>query len=277
MNIQTRSVFLWTTFVVLTGVLFFFLGSTSEKNENQIGEPSFLSPIVKGSTDQEGFLTHNGVVTETNKQRELFLMNTLQENEDLNRIAMLKLENMFREGYFAHISPDGDGVNDIAKEEGYEYLFIGDNLAIGPYEDDEELLEAWMNSDGHRENILNEVYTEIGVAVKKDYYEGRETWIAVQVFGAPFSICPVVDDQLEVAIEEKRNIVKGLKDEIDQLKIEIDNMEDKTGEEYNQKAERCDNSIVEYNGIVNEITQMINNYNKKVKERQECLRSKGLK
>jgi uncharacterized protein YkwD len=274
MNNQTKSIFLWTTFVFLTGVLFFFLGSSSERSGNQTKE---LSPIVKGSSSQEGFLTHDGVVVETNKQRELFSLDALQENEDLNRIAMLKLEDMFKEEYFAHISPDGVGVSDIAQEEGYEYLLIGDNLAIGPYEDDEELLEAWMNSEGHRENILNETYTEIGVAIKKDYYEGRETWMAIQVFGAPFSICPVVDKQLEVTIREKRAVVDDLKEEIDQLKIEIDNMENKTGEEYNQKAERYNNLIIEYNEKVNEITELIDKYNEEVEERQECLRKKCLK
>jgi hypothetical protein len=277
MNIQTRSVFLWTTFVILTGALFFFLGSSSEKNGNQAEEPSFISPIVKGSSGQEGFLTHDGVLVETNKQRELFSMSILQENEELNRIAMLKLEDMFKEEYFAHISPDGVGVSDIAQEEGYEYLLIGDNLAIGPYENDEELLEAWMNSEGHRENILNEVYTEIGVAVKKDYYEGRETWMAIQVFGVPFAICPVVDEQLEVTIREKRVVVDDLKKEIDQLKIEIDNMENKIKEEYNEKAERYNNLIVEYNEKVNEITELIDKYNKEVNERQECLKNKNIK
>ncbi len=275
MNIQTKSVFLWTTFIVLTGAFFFFLGGVSEKNGDQ-KEPSFLSPIVKGSNNQQALLTYEGVVEETNKQRELFSLEVLEENEDLNRIARLKLEDMFKDDYFAHISPAGVGVSDIAKEEGYEYFLIGDNLAIGPYSDDEELVDAWMNSEGHRENILNKAYTEIGVAVKKDYYEGKETWMAIQVFGVPFSICPVIDESLETTIAEERRSVDSLKNTINQLQIEIDNMDYKFGEEYNEKAERYNNLIKDYNEKVSEITILIEQYNEKVKQRQECLKEKGL-
>jgi uncharacterized protein YkwD len=275
MNIQPKSVFLWTTFIILTGVFLFFLGSSSDKNKNQ-EEPSFLSPIVKGSSNQQAFLTHEGVVEETNKQRELFSLNILEENEDLNRIAKLKLEDMFKDDYFAHISPDGFGVSDIAEEEGYNFLLIGDNLAIGPYSNDEELVDAWMNSEGHRENILNESYTEIGVAVKKDYYEGKETWMAIQVFGVPFSICPVIDESLETTIKEERVAVDELKNTINQLQIEIDDMKNKFGEEYNEKAERYNDLIKEYNEEVNSITLLIEQYNEKVEERQECLTEKGL-
>jgi uncharacterized protein YkwD len=93
---------------------------------------------------------------------------------------------MFENQYFAHESPTGEKVSDLAKKFGYDFLLIGENLAMGNFSSDEDLVLAWMESPGHRENILNEKYQEIGVAVKKGIFEGKEVWIAVQHFGLPF-------------------------------------------------------------------------------------------
>ena len=70
---------------------------------------------------------------------------------------------------------------DRAKDAGYQYRLIGENIAWRP-ESPKELLEGWMNSPLHRENILKEGFTEIGVGVAKNQ-KGERYW--VQLFGTP--------------------------------------------------------------------------------------------
>lgn len=108
----------------------------------------------------------------------------LEENYILNQIAQRRLNDMFENQYFAHKSPAGVGPADVAKLAGYDYVILGENIAMGEYKNELDLVEAWMNSPGHRKNILNPTFKEIGVAVRKGLYKGNEVWLAVQVFGS---------------------------------------------------------------------------------------------
>jgi uncharacterized protein YkwD len=70
---------------------------------------------------------------------------------------------------------------DRAMDTGYRYRLIGENIAWGP-ETPKEVLDDWMNSPFHQENILKEEFTEIGVGVAKNQ-KGEQYW--VQLFGTP--------------------------------------------------------------------------------------------
>jgi len=123
----------------------------------------------------------------------------------------LQLDDIFEKQYFAHISPEGLGPSDLAEKSGYEYIMIAENLALGNFKDDNTLVNAWMDSPGHRANILNNRYTEIGVAVGKGFFSesnennkeeiATEVWIAVQEFGLPLSSCPKPEESLLNTIE----------------------------------------------------------------------------
>jgi len=107
-------------------------------------------------------LTVKGVIDNTNKQRALNGdLPVLKENFKLNFSAEKKLQDMFVKQYFEHNSPEGIGVGDLGLQAGYEYIIIGENLALGNFKDDASLVDAWMASPGHRANILNKKYTEI--------------------------------------------------------------------------------------------------------------------
>ena len=69
---------------------------------------------------------------------------------------------------------------------------------MGNFKNDQDLVSAWLNSPGHRANILNTRFTEIGTAVLKGFYEGREVWMAVQEFGLPLSSCPNPDSKVKI-------------------------------------------------------------------------------
>ncbi len=124
------------------------------------------------------------VVDLTNKSREDVALGDLIRNEVLDRAAQLKAENMAQNSYFAHYAPDGTSPWHWFDMAGYNYIHAGENLAVH-FTDSDEVVDAWMNSPSHRDNILNGNYTEIGVGTAKGEYQGYETVFVVQLFGTP--------------------------------------------------------------------------------------------
>ncbi len=251
------------------------VNTPQEENEEEREEEEEVvfspGPLVKENNSVEGDLTREGVIEETNARREDRDLSALRMNEELNEIAERKLSNMFEKQYFAHISPSGRGVSDISEEVGYDYILIGDNLAKGNYRDDEEVVNAWMNSEGHRKNILEERYEEMGVFTKKGEHEEREVWLAVQVFGMPSSACPEVDESLLERINNKKEEAGEVQNEKENLKEEMDAIEDRTSEEYVKRVEEYNALVKEYNSLVNSLDPLINDYNRQVELRKECI------
>jgi len=129
-------------------------------------------------------ITKAALISLTSKQRESLGVQTLKENSKLAEAALLKAENMMKEDYFSHQSPEGISPWYWFKEAGYNYKFAGENLAIG-FLDSEELNTAWLDSPSHRRNLLDPNYTETGIAVLTGDFQGGETTIVVQLFGNP--------------------------------------------------------------------------------------------
>lgn len=127
------------------------------------------------------------IVNLTNINRTKNGLEALNININLTNAAQAKANDMFKDNYFAHIAPDGTTPWDFIKGAGYEYSYAGENLAIG-YTDDQELVTDWMNSPLHRANIMNDKFTEIGVAVVNGTYENENTDIVVQMFGNPLEV-----------------------------------------------------------------------------------------
>jgi uncharacterized protein YkwD len=80
--------------------------------------------------------------------------------------------------YFDHNSPTYGSPFDQMKQFGYSYSYAGENIAMGQ-RSPQEVMKAWMNSAGHRANILSPNFTEIGIG----YYSDGNYW--VQQFGKP--------------------------------------------------------------------------------------------
>jgi len=162
-----------------------------------------LSRSVENAAIEGAVLTPAGVVEETNKQRQIYLGAgfALKENALLDKAAQNKVNDMFAGQYFEHTSPKGATAGDLATAAGYVYVAVGENLAMGGFAGDADLVRAWMDSPGHRENILKAGYKEIGVAVGYGTFQGRKTWLAVQEFGVPKTACPQIDAGLSAAID----------------------------------------------------------------------------
>lgn len=123
------------------------------------------------------------IVTLTNAERTKSGLLELADNAKLNAVAEARLKDMFDQHYFAHVAPDGSDMVSVAKTFGYPYNRIGENLALGTYRSSTSMMNSWMNSSGHRANILSKNYTEIGVAVAEGIFDGRKQWLGVQIFG----------------------------------------------------------------------------------------------
>lgn len=130
-------------------------------------------------------LTREKVIYFTNAARSGNGLHELKENSLLNAVAEERAKDMFEKQYFEHISPTGENDADVARRIGYRYKMIGENIAKGWYLNDKKLVDGWMQSHGHRKNILNSGFDEIGVAVVKGKFEGNEVIIGVQIFGLP--------------------------------------------------------------------------------------------
>jgi hypothetical protein len=130
------------------------------------------------------------VVDLTNKERADLAEPSLHHSAVLDAAAQMKADDMAKRGYFAHFAPDGTSPWHWFDEAGYRYAYAGENLAVH-FTDSGEVVDAWMNSPKHRENIVNKNFTEIGVGTAKGTYEGYDTVFVVQLFGTP-AVAPVV-------------------------------------------------------------------------------------
>lgn len=124
------------------------------------------------------------LVNLANSDRQSNNLSSLVTNPLLERAAQLKANDMLSRGYFSHVTPDGKTPWYWLNLVGYKYSAAGENLAIN-FVDSKDINDAWMNSPSHRANILNNKFSEIGVAAAKGVYQGRETIFVVQFFGRP--------------------------------------------------------------------------------------------
>lgn len=289
-NFKKIAIFLISAAVVI-GVIFFLdknpplFAPSLEKIENTLNnsdtidkikqEISSPGPLVNKEDAPQSYLTQNGVLIWTNiARKENGSLPPLTENSQLDRIAEERLNDLFAKQYFEHISPEGIGASDIAEKIGYQFLSIGENLALGNFKDDKAIVDAWMNSPGHRANILNAHYQEIGIAVKKDIYKGQKTWIGVQIFARPLSACPQPEKNLKSQIdiaESRRNQMEG---SLEALKAELANMSPQNKQElviYNQKVEEYNSQVKKFNALTKELKSMISEYNNQVDVLNKCV------
>lgn len=104
------------------------------------------------------------VVSLVNKERAKKKLPPLKLALDVTRVAQLKAEDLQKNNYFAHVSPVYGDVDAMLGKFNVKFKYAGENIA-GGQRTPEEAVTDWMNSPGHRANILDPVYTEIGVGV----------------------------------------------------------------------------------------------------------------
>lgn len=137
------------------------------------------SPAILGISYS---ITTNDLLSSTNKARQGKGITPLKINVKLSNAASSKAQDMFSKNYWAHFAPDGTSPWYFIKNSGYSYVFAGENLAKG-FTTTNEVVDAWLNSASHRENLLSDKYDEIGFAVAEGKLLGEDTVLIVQIFG----------------------------------------------------------------------------------------------
>ncbi|EOO26354.1 hypothetical protein ICM_00566 [Bacillus cereus BAG1X2-3] len=143
----------------------------AENNNTQ--KPAEQKPAEQKPAEEAKSLSEfeQRVVELTNAERAKQGLSALKIDTELSKVARIKSEDMQKNNYFDHNSPTYGSPFDMMKKFGISYTSAGENIAQGQ-RTPEEVVQAWMNSAGHRANILNNGFTHIGVG----YVESGNYW-----------------------------------------------------------------------------------------------------
>ena len=131
----------------------------------QVSNPNLIYPgqvlaIPQVSSTVTNF--ESEVIRLVNEIRVQNGLKPLTANWELSRVARYKSQDMRDQGYFSHTSPTYGAPFQMIKSFGLSFRTVGENIAKG-YATPQAVVNGWMNSSGHRANILNASYTQIGV------------------------------------------------------------------------------------------------------------------
>jgi uncharacterized protein YkwD len=107
------------------------------------------------------------LVEMTNKERKKLDLPSLKLSPTLSKIASAHAKNMARQGKMEHIL-DNKGLLDRLRDAGYKFVKGGENIASGGGVSLATIMQSWMDSKGHRANILSTEFTEIGLGIARD-------------------------------------------------------------------------------------------------------------
>lgn len=160
-----------------------YIGAVSKK---------YIKPIYPGTSNQKTSTNTNNNTSTTstkmtndekevfdliNKQRTQNGLSPLKENSELQRVARIKAQDMVNNNYFSHTSPTYGSPFDMMKSFKISYNTAGENIAGNS--SNSSAVTAWMNSPGHRANILNGSFNQTGIGVVTGSKYGK---IYVQMF-----------------------------------------------------------------------------------------------
>lgn len=147
--------------------------------QNSVQYIQKIRPDVLGI---DSSVTKDELINLTNIERQKNGLPPVAEDSRLDEAAKAKGQNMFAENYWAHFSPSGKDPWGFIQGAGYRYTYAGENLARNFYTS-KEVVDAWMASPTHRDNIVNSHYRNIGIAVLQGTLSGQNTILVVQEFG----------------------------------------------------------------------------------------------
>ncbi|MFE7062612.1 CAP domain-containing protein [Sutcliffiella sp. NPDC057660] len=143
-------------------------GQPAPAQEKPEGQPEAKQDQAPAAETTEGISeTEQKVIELTNAERRKNGLSDLKADSALSNVAREKSKDMKAKNYFSHTSPTYGSPFDMMRDFGITYNTAGENIAMGQ-RSPEEVVQAWMNSEGHRKNILNGNFTHIGVGYVKD-------------------------------------------------------------------------------------------------------------
>jgi uncharacterized protein YkwD len=229
-------------------------------------------PTVVSAPNQPGDSTK--ILAYTNTERTKAGLGSLISSAVLDKVALGRLNDLFFNQYFSHDSPTGHGVPELAKEYSYAYSLIGENLALGNFDGDKGVVQAWMESPGHRANILNAKYKELGVAQRVDNFKGDEVTIAVQIFGLPMASCRQPSAQAKKIIAQNTEVVDRAEAEassVYKILVSLKGNPDIDQAYYNQKVEEYNYFARNVNKAITALKKMAETYNLQINQYNSCI------
>ncbi|MBI2588706.1 hypothetical protein HYW35_00645 [Candidatus Saccharibacteria bacterium] len=184
--------------------------------QNHVLPSAFHNPIAK-VLSYATQMSVKDLLTETNDMRALNNVSSLKLNQNLNAAAQAKANDMAKRNYWSHTTPDGNQPWIFVANQNYSYQKLGENLAAG-FGDSKAAVKGWMSSAGHRQNLLDPLFSEagFGFANNPDYAaNGGPMTIVVAFYGRPTS-APVVatkdNSTLNLQSQDKSQPVTSLSD-----------------------------------------------------------------
>ena len=139
----------------------------------------FLLPLSAYFSD----ITSEKIIELTNIERIKSGQKSLTANQLLTQAAYKKGQAILEAQTFKHNFNDKKFSQWII-DSGYKYSYVGENLAID-FINSKNLINAWLDSETHKRNLLNPYYTEIGIAIIEGKFLNQDSILVVQIFGAP--------------------------------------------------------------------------------------------
>lgn len=180
---------------LVAGSIGFFFGAMGKQNSvAETPSSSSTAPATSGTIVTSTTIDSTSVPVQITAEEKLMLesVNAERAKESLGlltwcpalaRSATAHSVDMALNNYFEHESLDGREISDRAKAQGYNYRTVGENIAVGQ-RDVAEVMKGWMDSPGHRENILRPQFTHLGSGVATGDYKGFQSIYWTQNFGA---------------------------------------------------------------------------------------------
>ena len=145
----------------------------------QVKNPDLIYPgqvLNIPTTDDAVRQYETEVIRLVNEIRVQYGLSKLTENWELSRVARYKSQDMHDLKYFSHTSPTYGSPFEMMKAFGLSYRTAGENIAYG-YRTPQAVVDGWMNSSGHRANILNASFKQIGVGYVADGHYWTQQFI----------------------------------------------------------------------------------------------------
>jgi uncharacterized protein YkwD len=211
--------------LIIVGIIAIFSLARRERHSLTIPVPGVGPGVFQEQLSREA------IIGLTNNIRTLQGLSDLSENALLDAVAEARAKDLLEKQYFEHVSPTGEQASDVAQRIGYRYKVIAENLASGLFFTNQKVVDGWMQSPGHRRNILSPDVKDIGVSVIKGKLHGANTCISVQIFGLQSpsvsdKTCASPSPTLLAEIEAKTAEIKSLNERLNRLRQELDSEND---------------------------------------------------
>lgn len=234
-------------------------------------------------------LSASEIIRLTNEYRISLGLSPLLENYQLNRAAEYRASDMIINGYFAHNNPrTGEGPKDAILYQHYDYMMYAENIAMGNWQSSRHIVDGWINSPGHRQNIEQPNAKEIGVAVIQDKntpFGQPPVYYGVQLFASPKPNCQEPNHADFIMLQKMRSKNDSLWKNVQVYAEDLKILKENIGREHNRNAknfliDKHNQLIPVFNNLLSEAKSVQANlrlleytYNQDVHRYNTCLKN----